>query len=80
MLYMLTSCTLTLPHHNELTTNIQLVKVNKPICGILCFVDRASLDNLLLIEPTWCTDFLIRLLLFSTCLWQLCAHHQEKIL
>jgi len=44
---------------------------------ILCFVDRASMHNLVN-KANLVRNFLVCLFLFSTRFGRLCAHHQEK--
>jgi len=43
----------------------------------LCFFDRASWYDTCK-QPTWRTNFHVRLFIFSICFGQPCAHHQEN--
>jgi len=46
-------------------------------CKILCFVDRASLYNLVN-KANLVHNYVLVCLSISTCFGRLCAHHQEK--
>jgi len=66
---------------NILLTHISILTGSLLVCDIinliLCFVDRASLYNLVN-KANFVHNLFLIYLSISTCFMHLCAHHQEK--